>query len=135
MKPGKRGSTFDDLPKGPVPKEGGANTVRGSEVPTKPGELGHATALVLRWLNTDEKQRRRWRDEADTVHQIAAQSQEVLNGSATLREMKVRELKIRLQNEFTAKSPAKVSNVYQDLMMNAIQEVNWEEIAGELIGK
>ena len=133
-KPGKRGDTLPDSPKGPVMDQLSTNTARGNDVPTQ-GEPGHATALLMKWLNTDEKQKRRWRDEAEAVHDKATRSPEVIDGKVSLRDMKVRELKMRLQSEFTGKSPTKSSDIYQDLMMHAIQEVNWEEIAGELIGK
>lgn len=129
------GGVNDELPKGPVPKELGANTVRGSEMPTKSGEKGTATALLLRWLNTDPKMKKKWDEERLAVHESALRSPEVRDGSATVRDIEVRELSVRLKAVFVGDNPAKATDVYQQLMLWSIQEVNWDEIASELISK
>jgi flagellar motor protein MotB len=133
-KPDMAGSLFDIPSTGSVPREVSVATGNGRASYTRGGERGLASKRVSDWLHADEPTHRYWREQAVRHRDAAARSKDVLDRLCTADEAAARGLARQLEAEITRASPAQ-AGLYRDLMLGTLAEVNWTEIAEDLLAQ
>lgn len=131
-KPGKNGSLFERPGTGSVPNAESSAMGRGRGPHTR-AEAGRATKLVADWVHTDDEIYTRWHGYAQRAMEEAEGAPEVRERQATATEVAARLLAKRLQEEVSRNGPE--TGLHRDLLQNAIAEVNWVEIAEDLLAR
>jgi flagellar motor protein MotB len=134
-KPTRPGAVLDAPSYGSVPKAEATSMGRGRDAHSRPGEHSPATQLVSNWLAADEKRLREWKDKARACREGAAASAAVKDRGEVADEVAARDLAARLSATFTEGNPAKANDVYQDLVFYSLREVNWTQVAEDLLGR
>jgi chemotaxis protein MotB len=134
-KPARTGSTFDSLSTGSVPKAESAELGKGRDSPSGVESFSPATKLVMDWIVRDTKRLDTWKEKARACRSAAAAAPEVLNHTKPAEELAVTNLTVQLSAAFTTGSPAKANDVYQDLLYESLRDVNWKQVAEDLLGR
>ena len=132
-KPVRNGAVFDKLSGGAVPDAEKTATGRGRNSYSSPTEGSWATKLVGEYVHGDAKAHAHWKDEAAKARRAAAAAPEVQARAKTVEEVAVKLLSKQLRDEVTRDIPAHATGVYQDLLYGGVSEVNWIELAEDLI--
>jgi flagellar motor protein MotB len=132
-KPVKNGAVFDKLTGGAVPDAEKTATGRGRESYHSPNEGSWATKLVGEHLHGDPKVLQKWQAEAAKARQAAAQTPEVSSGQKTPDEVAVKGLSRQLRDQVMQNIPPQATGVYQDLLYGGVNEVNWTQLAEDLL--
>jgi flagellar motor protein MotB len=133
-KPVKDGAVLEQVTYGSVPHEQGTKMGPGRQAYNDLKQPGSATKAMADWIFDDQERRKKWRDQAQLCREAAAESPEVQENGKTLAVDRVaaRELAKQLQVAFKADAP-KLEGVHQDMMLWSLNEVNWTEIAEDLL--
>jgi hypothetical protein len=91
--------------------------------------------MVRDWLHDDPKAQKYWDKQAKDRLEEACWSKDVKDKGASINDVAVRKLAIQLQDELVRQAPKQFSGIYHELLMDAFLEVNWTEIAEDLIGQ
>jgi flagellar motor protein MotB len=133
-KPAKTGAVFDSVTYGNLPDNEKAAMARGRDSYSSPGEPSPVTKMVSDWVHADAENQARWREHARACRDAAAQNPDVLAKTATLEVVAARELSKRLR-EALAADAVNVKGIQQDLILWSLGEVNWTQIAEDLLAK
>ena len=130
-KPAQTGAVFDSITYGPLPANEKVALASGRNPYDQPGEPSPATRLVSQWLHADPARYKYWREQAQRCREAAAG----LAGerSGTVEELATKALSTQLRAEVTAGMPQQVTSVYQDLLYGSLNDVNWTQIAQDLL--
>lgn len=93
------------------------------------GWTNYETWTVSLWLDNEEPSYRYWRGEAARQKREASDSTRVRKGYWTDVEAARISLAEQLKEAITDAAPLKESSLYSDLLLAALSEVNWLEIA------
>jgi chemotaxis protein MotB len=132
-KPDMAGSMFDIPSTGTVPREVSVATGNGRQSYTRGGEKGLATKRVGDWLHGDVAAFRYWQEQARRHRDQAARSPDVRDRLCSVDEAAARGLAQQMEAEITRGSPAQAGGLYQEMLTGALAEVNWTEIAEDLL--
>ncbi len=132
-KPSKSGSIFNSQSPGNVPKSESVAMGRGRNSHTSKGETGHATRLVSDWIHSNDESNKYWQDQARRANELANADSDVRNKSSPKDEAAVRILSKQLREELTKGVRDKTSGLHQDLLFEVLAEVNWDELAEDLL--
>ncbi|MCS7016428.1 MAG: flagellar motor protein MotB [Gemmatales bacterium] len=132
-KPDKTGSALPFPSTGQVPLQDSVAMGQGRHSFSQPAPKSPQTKAVADWIYSKEDQLRRWLKEAERVYWLAAQSPEVRVKRRSVREVAAQRLGRLLREEFADQVPSQLPGVYQDLMFMALGEVNWHEVAEDLL--
>lgn len=132
-KPGERGSLFSSQTRGNVPAGDDVALGTGRESYNSPGESSSATRLVGEWLFSDDKITSYWKQQAQRSREAASISETVRNNTGTVDEVARLNLAGQLKEEFAKGIPPHVSSVQQDLFIWVLSEVNWPQLAEDLL--
>jgi hypothetical protein len=91
------------------------------------GWTNHSTWCVKLWMDNEERSYRYWQEQSRHVWRRA-----VARGSWTRRETAAFTLADLLKDEFEEAMP-EVEGVWQDLLVTALADTNWDEIAKSLL--
>lgn len=92
------------------------------------GWTNYETWAVSLWLDIDEHSYRYWRSQVERHRKDAPESPRVRQGTWTVEEAARINLADQLKDEVTDKASLKEPNVYSDLLLAALSEVDWFEI-------
>ena len=132
-KPSKAGSIFESQGAGNVPKSESVALGRGRMSHSARGQMSPPTKLVSDWLHADDDTYKHWREEAQHVRELALGSPEVRKDPAALDDVAVRMLAKQMKEEFAHGVPSKADGLHQDLLYEVLSEVNWLELAEDLL--
>src|SRR5262249_42152301 len=105
---------------------------QGRQSYTEPRETSPATKLVAEWLTADPQNRARWREQAQACLDAANRSPDVVNKKAASTDVAIADLSVNLTMALSSES-ANVKGIQQDLFVWAISQVNWNQLAEDLI--
>jgi hypothetical protein len=89
--------------------------------------------LVNDWVHGDPEAREYWRKQVKHHREAARWSKEVREEKKTIEQVAARLLQVQLEDEFARDIPKKADGVYRDLPERVLLDVNWEELAHDLI--
>jgi len=132
-KPTEAGAVLDSMTYGSTPKQSSTAMGRGRQSNTAPGTPSPPTKTVGDWLHADEQRFKTWQEKARTIRAAAVESPEVKEKGVSPDEVAARQLSKELRAEVTGGAAAQPGGVYQDLLYGAFWEVNWTELAQDLL--
>ena len=132
-RPAKTGAVYDATTGGAVPAGEKTATGKGRDSHTQATEGSWATKLVDEHIHTDPKQAGYWRDQAARARQQAADDPAVRSNSKPVEEVARTKLATQLRNEVATGIPNNAAGLYQDLLYGGMSEVNWGELAEDLL--
>ena len=132
-KPVKTGAVYDATTGGAVPSEEKTATGRGRDSFSNPAEGSWATKLVDEHIHSDPKAGPYWREQAARARQLATSDPAVKSNEKTVEEVASKLLARQLRDEVATGIPANATGVYQDLLYGGMTEVNWFELAEDLL--
>jgi len=91
------------------------------------------TKLISDWIHSDKEASLYWREQAQRQHDLAYWSMQGDEKMEKMQRLAIRELSRQLKDEVRTKIPTRVAKPYRDLLSEAIDEVNWTEIAEDLL--
>lgn len=93
------------------------------------------TKLLSDWVHSDKEASRYWREQAQRQRDLARWSLKGDDKIERLERVAIRELSRQLKAEVKDKIPTGLMKPYADLLSEAVSEVNWEEIAEDLLAE
>ncbi|QJW94375.1 flagellar motor protein MotB [Frigoriglobus tundricola] len=127
----KSGGIHEIPSPGPVAGESKVNTGAGTRAPG--GETpSPATAAVLSWIRSDTKRMAYWKQQAERCRQAAA-TKDVKNQTKTPEEVATQQLATLLATEIQAAIPKDMPDVYKDLLFGSFKEINWNQVAEDVM--
>ena len=127
----KAGGVMMEVAPGQVPKESNP----GSQGTRAPGgdKPSPSTAAVMRWVRSDPKRMQYWKEQAQRCRESIAAQQKAANQSKTPDELLKQELGQRLSAEVAEGIPKTAPDVYKDLIFASTKDVNWEQVAEDIL--
>jgi len=134
-KPSKSGAIFNAMSQGAVPESQNVALGRGRNSHTRKVESSQATKRIADWLHANDEKGKYWQDQAKRAVELASAAPEVRNKSASQHDVAVRILAKQMRDEMTQSVVEKTTDLHQELLFEALAEVNWDELAEDLIGQ
>lgn len=97
------------------------------------GWSNYETWAVSLWLDNEEPSYRYWREQAEYHHHAAPKCRQVNEGIWSSSQAAKFRLADQLKLEVTDAAPLDGANLYTDLLNAALSEVNWHEIAENML--
>lgn len=97
------------------------------------GWTNYETWAIGLWIDNDQATYLYWREEATRHVRQAAEDEMVERGLWTVQEAARHNLAQQLKHELTEAAPNLGSSIYSDLLGAALDEVNWTELAENLL--
>jgi flagellar motor protein MotB len=132
-KPDKTGAVFDVPGGGEVPLSQSVAMGRGRKSYTAQDEASLATKLVSDWLATDENSFKYWSRQATRAREEARRDAPAGGSEQAINERTVALLSKQLREEITQGVPAPLEGVYEDLLLGLLTNVNWNELAEDIL--
>ncbi len=133
-KASRSGSVYENINTGNVPTEEGVNrgTGRRSHSDRRPGQ---STKSVADWINHDKQAGDYWRRQAKEQLEAARWSKEVKEGRSTVEKTAIGLLSAQMEQELAREIPAPTLGVYRTMIHEVLEQINWIEIAEDLIAQ
>ena len=132
-RPATSGAVFETLKFGSVPKNEQVELGKGRQSHTARGDFSPATKAVSDSVLKDETARKRWKAEAVKQLEAANRSQDVKDKKIGPQELAAKNLARIMQAEITKDVATDTKGLYQDLLYGSFAEVNWIELAEDLL--
>jgi len=132
-KSSKNGSVAQHLQNGTVPQAESVSQGKGRKSHTNPEEPSPSTKAVHEWLVEDKSASEYWQNQANQARDAAARSPEVKSKAIDERDEAVRRLSKQMQSELKEGVPVKARGIYQDLLVNSLNDVNWTQLAEDIL--
>jgi hypothetical protein len=94
------------------------------------GWTNHVTWAIALWLDNEQGSYLYWREQAEEHWKNAANCNQVIREVWTREEAAKFNLADQLRDEIRDNSPLQEASMYSDLLTSALDEINWQEIAG-----
>lgn len=94
-----------------------------------------ATRLVHEWVHREDDANRYWKKQASDQLEAARWVKEVKEKRTTSTQVAVARLARQMKEEIVREAPKNAEGVYRALLLDAFDEVNWTQLAEDLIGQ
>ena len=128
-KPYRSGAMSENMSTGALPNSENVSLGRGRNPYSDKVEFGPSTKIIGDWLHSKPEVIKHWQKQADHQRELAKQASPSREGAEKLA---VRELSKQLKEEVTRDIP-QIQTVYKDLLLEIISDVNWNELAEDLL--
>jgi chemotaxis protein MotB len=132
-KPNRSGSAYESVNSGTVPLEEHVARGQGRRSFSENRRHSQATKVVATWIHHDKKTSDYWCKQAKDQIEAARWYKEVKENRSTPEKTATRVLTAQLQDELTRDIPAQTSGIYREMLNEIIQQINWTEIAEDLV--
>jgi chemotaxis protein MotB len=133
--PSRTGSVSDIKSLGSVPDSESASLGQGRKSHTPAGEKAPATRHVSEWLRADAKAMQYWEAQVQKAREWAPGAKEVQAKHITAERAAVAYLAKHLKNEISSEIASDAKGIQQDLLFEIMHQVNWAEIAEDLLAR
>lgn len=133
--PAKTGSTFESMTYGAVAHEDKVAMGTGRNFYTAPGEASKPTKKVNDYFAHDGAAMAYWKEQAARQRDAAAHAADVVEGKRTAREVATHALANQMKSEMSQGVVKLKDPLHQDLVLGAINEVNWDELAEDMLAR
>jgi len=134
--PAKTGSTFDSMTYGAVAHQDKVAMANGRGAYTvTPGEASKPTKKVNDYFANDKAALAYWKEQAARQRDAAQLAPEVVEGKRTAREVSSHALANQMKSEMSQGVVKLKDPLHQDLVLGAINEVNWDELAEDMLAR
>lgn len=130
-KPVQTGAIFEAMTHGGLPKAESVQNGQGVRSFTPPGDPSPHTKAVGEWILGDPKRREYWQKQAQRCRELVA-ARNLANQTSTPEELATRELAQLLRAELTS-GIQEQPQVYKELLIGSMNEVNWAQLAEQLM--
>ncbi len=127
----KAGGIHESPTPGPVPSDVKVTAGMGTREPSG-GTPSPATASVLSWIRSDTKRMTYWKQQAARCRQDAT-AKNATNQTKTPEEVATQQLATLLATEIQAGIPKEMPDVYKDLLFGSFKEINWNQVAADVM--
>jgi chemotaxis protein MotB len=134
-RPVSAGAVLDKRSFGNVPAAESVALGKGRQANTPPREPSPVTKIANDWINGDKDAHSHWKSQADIVRDEANRAPEVLNGSVSAKKKAAELLSKQMRAEMAKQIPKQAKGVFQDLLYESVSDVNWTEIAEDLLSR
>jgi flagellar motor protein MotB len=131
--PGRSGSVSELNNYGNVPQSESVALGRGRQSHTRKREKAPATKRVSDWLLSEDKTRTYWEEQARHAREWAAANKEVRDKQWSAQEAAIVRLATMLRDELGDQIFGNAKGLQQDLLFEILSQVNWLEIAEDLL--
>jgi chemotaxis protein MotB len=131
--PERRGSVVEFQAPGTVPAAEKVAVGRGRNTYTQWRDKSIATKLVSDWLFSDQEASNYWHDQAKRRREQARWAPDVVSKRVSTDSVATQMLAKDLEAEIPRGFPTQASKLYKDLFHEVIVDVNWTEIAQDLL--
>ncbi len=131
---GRSGAMFQQSETGNVPLSDNVALGHGRNPYLRKEPNSVCTKLVSDWIQTDKTAKVYWRDQARRQRDLSRWGEKNNADRETSERTALRELTRQLKEEIKRDLPDKLRNPYRDLLVEAVAEVNWTELAEDLLG-
>jgi hypothetical protein len=132
-KPARTGSVYESVNTGSVPMEEKNAMGKGRRSYTQKGASSPATRLVSDWLFQDKEANDYWQKQAEDQRESARWSKEVKEEGVPVERAAIRQLATQLKDEVQRDMLAKAQGINRDLLRAAMLDINWTQLAEDLI--
>ena len=133
--PAKGGALFQSVEEGRVPDGQNVPRGRGRDTYTDDGEKGYATQMVGEWIRGDSKLNEHWLEQAEDCRTLAERSLEAGAWRDAIENAAKALLRKRLRDEILLNIPGQVKGIYQDMLFAAMNEVQWDQLAEDIMNE
>ncbi len=133
-KPVRTGAVSDALSYGSVPQNESVAMGKGRDSHTRANEFSPLTKKVFDWINADPKRLEEFKKLAQECRAEAKKSPEVTKKGMDPEVVASHQLAVDVKVKVGA-DLANTSGLYQDLLIEAMNDVNWQELAEDLLGR
>ncbi len=132
-KPARPGAIVQSPASGGVPEAESTAVGKGRESFSETTETSRVTKVVNDGIHADTTTLQYWRNEANKYREEAARSPDVIDRRRPINEVATASLAKKMRDEWARKIPPQAKGVYQDLLFSTLADVNWTEIAEDLL--
>ncbi len=129
----KSGGVMETPSPGPVPENSKVTSGQGTRAPSNDGPPSPATAAVISWIRSDTNRFRHWQSQAQRCREAVAAAKDAVNQNKTPQELTTQQLAQLLSAEVVKGIPKDTPDVYKDLLFGSFKEVNWEQVANDIL--
>jgi hypothetical protein len=116
-----------------VTKEQEVSMGKGRNFYTSAGEPSNPTKRVNDYICSEGEVLTYWKDQAARQRDAAANSREVRDGTHGINEIAARELAKQLRDEAVLRADRQKDRLQKDLLFGTLGEVNWQQLAEDLL--
>lgn len=131
--PHRSGSMTEPPMTGNLPRSESVDLGRGRNPYLSKGQNSVCTKLVSNWIQQDKTVRAYWREQAQRQLDLVNWTRDANVKSESAEKMAIRQLSKQLRDELKNGVPTAVGPIYRDLLFEVLSEVNWTEIAEDLL--
>ncbi len=131
--PERRGSVVELQAPGTVPAAEKVAVGRGRTTYSQWKDKSQVTKLVSDWIFSDQKAGPYWHEQAQRRREQARWAPDVLSKRASVDTIATQMLAKDLEAEIPRGFPKETNRLYKDLFQEAVADVNWTEIAQDLL--
>jgi len=132
-KPSRTGALADYMSTGFVPLEEKVAMGSGRRAHSQLQNASPATKLVNDWISNNEDVSKYWKKQAQDHRESARWNKEVRSDKKTIEDVAIRKLTIQMREEFERDIPQKADGVYRELLRKVLGNVNWTELAQDMM--
>lgn len=133
--PSKTGGALDSATNGNLPDQEAISMGRGRQPHSDSDRDGRHTKMMSDWLHTDRAEYDYWKGHADRIRAVTASRSSDPKDPAAADAAAADRLAQLMSSEFISKIPIKDNSVYHDLLLESLSNVNWEQVAEDLVAE
>jgi flagellar motor protein MotB len=129
----KTGGVLESKSEGNLPMEEAMSMGRGRSRHTDSDIEGRCTNMVSDWLHADAQEHAYWKEHADRILAAAAKKYPNPKDPSAAEAAATAGLAQLLRHEMHERIPIEQHGMYRDLLVDSMSNINWDELAEDLI--
>jgi flagellar motor protein MotB len=132
-RPGRIAGIFKGEIRGDRPMGESVTLGRGRSAHTRGEVASPNTKLLSEWIHSQQDTYEHWKEQARSQLEAAALSADKPDDADSIRTVATKRLAAQMRNDFTLGMPPRLGDLYQDLLVESLTEVNWKEVAEDIL--